>query len=222
MACPATFWPNTHIPDSPPSHTCPKWVFLEGSFITKKRKTCAFTFHESASWSSFTCFTPHITKRVKNRDRISTLALRAGDVWPPVGRLVTATLWLVTPFLKTMSQFSCACVVALFIFTQPHTPQDGVGWGGRTVTAELCSETPRHPRLTQRGSQSPHLDPQALRDLPPITSLSPPPPTLPPPSWPQPHELPLCFSSSAGMVLSQDFGTESSFCLRRALPPAHV
>lgn len=85
-----------------------------------------------------------------------------------------------------------------------------MGGGEGTVTGEICSETPRHPHLTQTGRQSPHLDPQALHDLPPITSLSLPPPSLP-------SQKGLLHVSPTRRALCRD----CSLCLLSPLPPAH-
>ena len=139
---------------------------------------------------------------------------KSRGTWAACGGVSGSNCGQSPPSSQMMSQLSCACVMGLFIFfTQPHTPQDGVR-GGRTVTGEMCSEIPPHPDLTQRGRQSPHLDPQALYDLPPshlpifTSSLS-----------PQPEGPPPCFSSSPGTVLPQDLGTDSSLYLGSALPP---
>jgi hypothetical protein len=91
------------------------------------------------------------------------------------GRWVTSFLWSLAtpPPHQTTGQLSWTCVVSLFIFTQPHTPQDG---GLETVIAEISSETPRHrhPVLLTEEAKVFTLTHKAMHNL----SLSPPSPHL--------------------------------------------
>lgn len=49
------------------------------------------------------------------------------------------------PLSQTVSHLPCANVVGLFIFTQPHTPQDGVGWEEGQLQQKYIQKLPGTP-----------------------------------------------------------------------------
>ena len=145
-----------------------------------------------------------------------------GDgLWPPVGRWGTARLWSVTPFLKMMSQPALLCLCGGFIYF--HSVSHTTGWSGVGKKDSYSRNTLRNsPAPPSHSERKPESSPRptgpawpAPHHLPVPTSSH-----SPPPSQPQPHELPLCFTNSPSMVPFPDLGTDSSLSRRRGSSPS--
>lgn len=56
------------------------------------------------------------------------------------------------PLSQTVSQLPCAYAVGLFIFSQPHTPQDGVGWEEEQLQQKYTQKLPSTPISSEKAT----------------------------------------------------------------------
>lgn len=101
------------------------------------------------------------------------------------------------PLSQTVSQLPYAYVVGLFIFTQPHTPQDGVGWEEGQLQQKYTQKLPGTPiSLTEKATTHSPCMSCPLASHPHLLLLSPS-LTLASPPWASSMFLPLTRQSPA-------------------------
>lgn len=161
LSGPRPFWRPPHAPDRLPSPT-----FVSSGYWWKVART-------PPPQGAAPPAQPSDLRRGQNRGRKERpgLSLSAGEM--STDNVVSH------PLSQAVSQFPCTDAVGLFIFTQPHTPQDGVGSGRDSYSRSPLRNSPappahlqKKPRPTVSARPAPSPPLPRLLPLPPSLALA--------------------------------------------------